>query len=90
MTYNKHHFFQVKFKVASEINPAIIRFKELQGDLGRWKLAVEETFNVKLGFQEGELGGKVRVFGHDFDAILDFGDYLENTFPADPQIGNYE
>jgi len=76
--------------VSSEINPAIIRFKKAQGDLGRWKLVVEETFHVKLGFQEGELDRKVRVFGHDFDAILEFGGYLENTFPGDPQTGNSE
>jgi len=72
------------------INPAIIRFKEAQGDLGRWMLVVEETFHVKLGFQEGKLDRKVRVFGHDFDAILKFGDYMENTFPDDPQTGNSE
>ena len=46
---------------------------------------MEETFNVTLGFQEGELDGKVHVFGHDFDAILEFSDYLENSFPDDPQ-----
>jgi len=46
---------------------------------------VEDTFNVKLGYQEGEPDGKVCVFGHDFDAILEFGVYLENTFPHDPQ-----
>jgi len=45
---------------------------------------------VKLGYQEGEPDGKVRVFGHDFDAILDFGDYLENIFPDVPQTGNSE
>ena len=51
---------------------------------------MEETFNVKLGFQEGEPDGKVRVFGHDFDAILEFGVYLEKTFPDGPETGNYE
>jgi len=71
--------------VSSEINPAIIRFKEAQGDLGRWKRVVEETFHVTLGLQEGKPDGKVHVFGHDFDAIIEFGDYLENTFPDHPQ-----
>jgi len=48
-------------------------------------LVVEKTFHVKLGFQEGEPDRKIRVFGQDIDAILEFGDYLENTFPDDPQ-----
>jgi len=77
---------QGEFKVSSEINPAIIRFKELNNDLGRWKDMVEKTFKVKLGVQGNSPDRRVLVYGRDFDAVLAFGKYLENDFPLDPQL----
>lgn len=78
------HSLQVEFIVSSEINPAIIRFKKCHDDMSRWKEVVEKWFKVKLGVQGNGPDRKVLVFGRDFDAVLKFGDYLEQQFPADP------
>jgi len=79
-------YFQGEFKVSSEINPAIIRFKQSQNDFDGWKDVVEKMFNVKLGVQGRGPNKSFLVYSPDFDAVLKFGDYLEQQFPADPRL----
>ena len=67
--------------MSSEINPAIIRHKDAKEDFGRWASVVEKAFDVRLGRGPDE---SILVFARDFDAVLKFGDYLENKFPDNP------
>jgi len=75
------YHFQGEFNVSSEINPAIIRHTDSKEDFGRWASEVEKAFGVRLGRGPDE---SILVYARDFDAILKFGDYLENRFPDNP------